>query len=75
MKDLEWPSQSVDLNPLEMVWHDFKKVVQAQKLSNVTELKQFCKEEWSLHSDVKDSLPLITNCLFAVVAAKVGSNG
>ncbi|KAK3575513.1 hypothetical protein QTP86_028227 [Hemibagrus guttatus] len=34
MKTLEWPSQSPDLNPIEMLWHDLKKVVHARKLSN-----------------------------------------
>ncbi len=32
MKTLEWPSQSPDLNPIEMLWHDLKKVVHAQTL-------------------------------------------
>ncbi len=47
IKVLEWPSQSPDLNPNEMLWHDLKQSILARKPSNVTELKQFCKEEWA----------------------------
>ncbi len=46
MKTLEWPSQSPDLNPIEMLWHDLKKAVHARKPSNVAELQQFCQDEW-----------------------------
>ncbi len=42
-----WPSQSPDLNPIEMWWHDLKQSFHAWKPSNVAELKQFCKEEWA----------------------------
>ncbi len=63
IKVLEWPSQSPELNPIEMMWHHLKQSFHARKPSNVAELKQFCKEEWAkfLHSDVKDSLPVIAN--------------
>ncbi|KAK3555168.1 hypothetical protein QTP86_010055 [Hemibagrus guttatus] len=47
MKTLEWPSQNPDLNLIEMLWHDLKKVVHARKPSNVAELQQFCKDEWA----------------------------
>ncbi|KAK3561426.1 hypothetical protein QTP86_002540 [Hemibagrus guttatus] len=47
MKTLEWPSQSPDLNLIEMLWPDLKKVVHARKPSNVAELQQFCKDEWA----------------------------
>uniref|UniRef100_A0A9J8CTE6 Tc1-like transposase DDE domain-containing protein n=1 Tax=Cyprinus carpio carpio TaxID=630221 RepID=A0A9J8CTE6_CYPCA len=46
-KTLEWHSQSPDLNPIEMLWHDLKKVVHAQKPSSVAELQQFCIDEWT----------------------------
>uniref|UniRef100_A0A8C6K5C0 Transposase Tc1-like domain-containing protein n=1 Tax=Nothobranchius furzeri TaxID=105023 RepID=A0A8C6K5C0_NOTFU len=56
MKTLEWPSQSPDLNPVEMLWHDLKKEVHARKPSNKAELQQFCKDEWPkfLQFAVKD---------------------
>ncbi len=31
MKTLEWPSQSPDLNPIEMLLHELKKAVHARK--------------------------------------------
>ncbi len=43
IKLLDWPSQSPDLNPIEMLWHDLKQSIHARKPSNVAELKQFCK--------------------------------
>uniref|UniRef100_A0A1B8Y1H7 JmjC domain-containing protein n=1 Tax=Xenopus tropicalis TaxID=8364 RepID=A0A1B8Y1H7_XENTR len=54
MKTLEWPSQSPDLNPIEMLWHDLKKAVHARKPSNKAELQQFCKDE----SVGNDSVPV-----------------
>ncbi len=47
IKVLEWPNQCPDLNPIEMLWHDLKQSIHARKLSNVAELRQFCKEEWA----------------------------
>ncbi len=47
IKVLEWPNQSLNLNPIEMLWHDLKQSIHARKPSNVAELKQFCKEEWA----------------------------
>ncbi len=70
---MEWPSQSSDLNPFEMLWHDIKKAVHARKHSNVAELL-FCQD------DCAKMPPQRCNRLFAsyrkrliaVVAAKGG---
>ncbi|KAL0173312.1 hypothetical protein M9458_033623 [Cirrhinus mrigala] len=44
--DLEWPSQSPDLNPIEHLWRDLKMAVHQRLPSNLTELERICKEEW-----------------------------
>uniref|UniRef100_A0AAZ3R8A6 Uncharacterized protein n=1 Tax=Oncorhynchus tshawytscha TaxID=74940 RepID=A0AAZ3R8A6_ONCTS len=40
---LEWPSQSLDLNPIE---RDLKIAVQQHSPSNLTELERICREDW-----------------------------
>ncbi len=37
IKVLEWLSQSSELNPIEMLWHDLKQSFHAQKPFNVAE--------------------------------------
>ena len=44
MKVVDWPSQSQDLNPIEMLRLDLKKAVCARFMA---ELKEFCKAEWA----------------------------
>ncbi|KAK3572505.1 hypothetical protein QTP86_034294, partial [Hemibagrus guttatus] len=72
MKTLECPSQSPDLNPIEMLWHDLKKVVHARKPSNVAELQQFCKDEWAKIPPQRCNRLIASygKRLIAVVAAK-----
>ena len=36
---LEWPSQSPDLNVIEMLWHDLKRAVHTRHPNNIAELK------------------------------------
>ncbi|XP_054654516.1 copper homeostasis protein cutC homolog isoform X1 [Dunckerocampus dactyliophorus] len=74
MKPLEWPSQSPDLNPIEMLWLDLKKTFHAGKPSNVAELQQFCKDEWAKipPQRCKRFIASYRKRLIAVVAAKGG---
>ncbi len=75
IKVLEWPSQSPDLNLIEMLWHDLKQSIHAQKPSNVAELKQFCKEEWAKIPPQRCERLIVSyhKRLIAVVAAKGGT--
>ncbi|CDR16134.1 unnamed protein product [Oncorhynchus mykiss] len=43
---LEWPSQSLDFNPIKHLWRDPKIAVQQRSPSNLTELERICREEW-----------------------------
>ena len=46
VKVLEWPSQ-IPLNPIENLWAELKKRVQAGRPTNLTQLHQLCQEEWT----------------------------
>uniref|UniRef100_A0A8C7CR95 Uncharacterized protein n=1 Tax=Oncorhynchus kisutch TaxID=8019 RepID=A0A8C7CR95_ONCKI len=43
---LEWPSQILDLNPIEHLWRNLTISVQLRSPSNLTELERICREEW-----------------------------
>ena len=76
LKVLEWPSQSLDLSPIEMLWFDLKRSLHARKPSNLKELRKFCDEEWAKISPDRCQR-LITEYskrLVPVTAAKGGPN-
>lgn len=45
-KLLDWPSQSPDLNPIEMLWGDLKRRVHTRRPKNLDQLRKYCQEEW-----------------------------
>ncbi len=73
IKALEWPCQSPDLNPIEMLWHDLKQSFHAWKHSNVAEFKKNAKKSSQkfLHSNVKDSFPVIANAWLQLLLQSV----
>ncbi len=71
---LEWPSQSPDLNLIEMLWHVLKQSFHAWNPSNVAELKQFCKEWAEIPPQRCERLfASYRKRLIAVVSAKGGT--
>ncbi len=44
---VKWPAMSPDLNPIEHLWRDLKTAVGRRHPSNLNDLEQFAKEEWS----------------------------
>ena len=58
VKVLESPPQSPDFNPIENVWAELKKRVQARRPTNLTQLYQLCQEEWAnIHPTCCGKLP------------------
>ena len=47
VQQLEWPSQSPDLNPIENLWRFLKLNINARRPKSIPELKAICKEEWA----------------------------
>ena len=68
---LEWPSQSPDLNPIEMLRQNLKRGIRGRKPTNISELKQFCEEEWAKfpQSWCAGLIKSYRECLVEVIAA------
>ena len=72
---LEWPRQSPDLNPIENLWCDLKIAVHQHSPCNLTDLEQFCTEEWAniTQSRCEKLDETYPNRLTAVIAVKAAS--
>ncbi len=72
---LEWPNQSLDLNPIEVLWKDLKQAVHRRKPTNITQLKWFCTAKWAniLQADVQD-WSAVTRNFTCSYWCKMGSN-
>ncbi len=72
IKVLEWPSQSLDLNLIERLWHDLKHLFHARKPSNVAELKKNCRVEWArIPPQQCERLLVITNTWLQLLLQRV----
>ncbi|KAI4872497.1 hypothetical protein NFI96_021250 [Prochilodus magdalenae] len=47
VKVLKWPSQSLDLNPIEDLWRELKLRVSQRQPRNLADLREICVEEWA----------------------------
>lgn len=46
IKVLEWPSKSLDLNPIKNMWIDLVRAVHSRSPHSLIDLEHFFKEEW-----------------------------
>ena len=67
---LEWPKNSLNLNPIENCWHKMKKTMSEKKTTNLGALKEELKKVWCQEMTIKyfrnlnDSMP---KCLEVVI--------
>ena len=70
----QWPSQSLDSNPIENMWSELKRAVHKRKPKNMTDLERFCIKKWSkiLPNVFPKLIKHYRNRLSAVILARGG---
>jgi transposase len=71
---LDWPAMSPDLNPIEQIWTELKKLVKRRNPSSVPDLRAIIEAEWAgLTSELCSKyVSTMKSRLSAVIAAKGG---
>jgi transposase len=47
LRILEWPSQSPDLNPIELLWEEMDREIKKRKPTSLRDLENICRQVWS----------------------------
>jgi len=62
----KWPSESPDINPIEMVWSDLNQEVAKQNPTTLNQLEMYCQQYWDTGMTPEKCTPYIDH-LFKVV--------
>lgn len=74
LENMEWPAQSPDLNPIELVWDELDRRVKAKQPTSATHLWELLQQTWEELSEeylisIVERMPRVCS---AVISAKGG---
>ena len=70
---MEWPAQSLDLNPIELLWEQLDRIVRKKCPSSQSNLWEVLQEAWGEISS--DCLNKLTTRMPKVCKAVIAANG
>lgn len=70
---MEWPPQSPDLNPIELLWEELDRQVRSHRPTSKTHLWQILEQYW--HNIKSDTLRNLVQRLPKICAAIIKSKG